>query len=122
MLRTSETSSRIVRFTLYWAYLDSTIKLSSDNPPGKVGWEGRAGLKLGNEDWDHRRDQHRVKRESLGTRRYQTMQEILSKVHHLLTHNVLTKIWAFLVVSRVEFMVMGIQSSLFLLSSCLPPQ
>ena len=36
------------------------------------------------------------------------MQEILSKVHHLLTHNVLSKIWAFLLVSRVEFMVMGI--------------
>jgi 4-hydroxybenzoate polyprenyltransferase len=36
------------------------------------------------------------------------MQEILSKVHDVLTQNVLTKIWAFLVVSRVEFMVMGI--------------
>src|SRR5215216_6493116 len=36
------------------------------------------------------------------------MQEILSKVHHVFTENVLSKIWAFLVVSRVEFMVMGI--------------
>jgi len=36
------------------------------------------------------------------------MQEILSKVHHVLTQNVLSKIWAFFVVSRVEFMVMGI--------------
>jgi 4-hydroxybenzoate polyprenyltransferase len=36
------------------------------------------------------------------------MQGILSKVHGVLTQNVLTKIWAFLVVSRVEFMVMGI--------------
>jgi 4-hydroxybenzoate polyprenyltransferase len=36
------------------------------------------------------------------------MQELLTKVHNILTHNVLTKIWAFLVVSRVEFMVMGI--------------
>ena len=36
------------------------------------------------------------------------MQEILSKVHDVLTQNVLSKIWAFLVVSRVEFMVMGI--------------
>src|SRR5215218_7899779 len=36
------------------------------------------------------------------------MQEILIKVHHVLTQNVLSKIWAFLVVSRVEFMVMGI--------------
>jgi 4-hydroxybenzoate polyprenyltransferase len=36
------------------------------------------------------------------------MQEILSKVHHVFTQNVLSKIWAFLVVSRVEFMVMGI--------------
>src|SRR5919112_3473890 len=36
------------------------------------------------------------------------MQEILSKVHGVLTQNVLSKIWAFLVVSRVEFMVMGI--------------
>jgi len=36
------------------------------------------------------------------------MQEILSKVHHLLTHNVSSKIWAFLLVSRVEFMVMGV--------------
>src|SRR5215213_6995618 len=36
------------------------------------------------------------------------MQEILSKVHHLLTQNVLSKIWAFMLVSRVEFMVMGI--------------
>jgi 4-hydroxybenzoate polyprenyltransferase len=40
--------------------------------------------------------------------RYQPMQEILSKVHDVLTQNVLSKIWAFLVVSRVEFMVMGI--------------
>ena len=38
------------------------------------------------------------------------------KVHHLVTHNVLTKIWAFLVVSRVEFMVMWESQSLFLLS------
>jgi 4-hydroxybenzoate polyprenyltransferase len=36
------------------------------------------------------------------------MQEMLSKVHDVLTRNVLTKIRAFLVVSRVEFMVMGI--------------
>src|ERR671921_682977 len=36
------------------------------------------------------------------------MQEILSKVHNVLTQNVLSKIWAFLVVSRVEFMVMGL--------------
>src|SRR5215218_2942664 len=36
------------------------------------------------------------------------MQEILSKVHNVLTQNVLIKIWAFLLVSRVEFMVMGI--------------
>jgi len=36
------------------------------------------------------------------------MQEILRKVHHVFTQNVLSKIWAFLVVSRVEFMVMGI--------------
>jgi len=36
------------------------------------------------------------------------MQEILSKVHDVVTQNVLTKIWAFLLVSRVEFMVMGI--------------
>jgi 4-hydroxybenzoate polyprenyltransferase len=36
------------------------------------------------------------------------MQEILGKVHDVLTQNVLSKIWAFLVVSRVEFMVMGI--------------
>jgi 4-hydroxybenzoate polyprenyltransferase len=36
------------------------------------------------------------------------MQEILSKVHHVLTQNVFSKIWAFLLVSRVEFMVMGI--------------
>jgi 4-hydroxybenzoate polyprenyltransferase len=73
-----------------------------------LGRRKSCGLALGNEDWDHRRDQHRGKRDSVGTRRYQAMQEILSKVHHLLTHNVLTKIWAFLLVSRVEFMVMGI--------------
>ena len=36
------------------------------------------------------------------------MQEILSKVHDVLTQNVSSRIWAFLVVSRVEFMVMGI--------------
>jgi 4-hydroxybenzoate polyprenyltransferase len=36
------------------------------------------------------------------------MQQILSKVHNVLTQNALTKIWAFLLVSRVEFMVMGI--------------
>jgi 4-hydroxybenzoate polyprenyltransferase len=36
------------------------------------------------------------------------MREILSKVHDALTQNALTKIWAFLLVSRVEFMVMGI--------------
>jgi 4-hydroxybenzoate polyprenyltransferase len=36
------------------------------------------------------------------------MQEILGKVHDVLTQNVLSKFWAFLVVSRVEFMVMGI--------------
>jgi hypothetical protein len=40
--------------------------------------------------------------------RYQAMLEILSKVHDVLTQNVLSKIWAFLLVSRVEFMVMGI--------------
>jgi 4-hydroxybenzoate polyprenyltransferase len=65
-------------------------------------------LALGNEDRDHHRDQHRVKRESVGTRRYQAMQDILGKVHDVLTQNVSSKIWAFLVVSRVEFMVMGI--------------
>ena len=36
------------------------------------------------------------------------MQEILSKVHNVLTQNVSSKIWAFLLISRVEFMVMGI--------------
>ena len=36
------------------------------------------------------------------------MREILGKVHDELTQNVLSKIWAFLLVSRVEFMVMGI--------------
>src|SRR5215208_7966203 len=36
------------------------------------------------------------------------MQQILSKVHNILTQNALTKIWAFMLVSRVEFMVMGI--------------
>jgi 4-hydroxybenzoate polyprenyltransferase len=36
------------------------------------------------------------------------MQQILSKVHNVLTQNALTKIWAFMLVSRVEFMVMGI--------------
>ena len=36
------------------------------------------------------------------------MQEMLTKVHDVLTQNVLTKIWAFLLVSRIEFMVMGI--------------
>jgi 4-hydroxybenzoate polyprenyltransferase len=36
------------------------------------------------------------------------MQEILGKVHEILTQNVLSKIWAFLLVSRIEFMVMGI--------------
>jgi 4-hydroxybenzoate polyprenyltransferase len=36
------------------------------------------------------------------------MQQILSKVHKVLTQNALTKIWAFMLVSRVEFMVMGI--------------
>jgi 4-hydroxybenzoate polyprenyltransferase len=36
------------------------------------------------------------------------MQEILSKVHNVLTQSVLSKIWAFFVVSRIEFMVMGI--------------
>jgi 4-hydroxybenzoate polyprenyltransferase len=36
------------------------------------------------------------------------MQKILGKVHDALTQNVSSKIWAFLVVSRVEFMVMGI--------------
>ncbi|HEX6711283.1 MAG TPA: UbiA family prenyltransferase [Rubrobacter sp.] len=36
------------------------------------------------------------------------MQEILSKLRDVLTQNVLSKIWAFLLVSRVEFMVMGI--------------
>jgi 4-hydroxybenzoate polyprenyltransferase len=36
------------------------------------------------------------------------MRQILSKGHEVLSQNVLTKIWAFLVVSRVEFMVMGI--------------
>jgi 4-hydroxybenzoate polyprenyltransferase len=36
------------------------------------------------------------------------MQKILGKVHDVLTQNVSSKIWAFLVVSRVEFMVMGI--------------
>src|SRR5829696_2797576 len=36
------------------------------------------------------------------------MLKILSRVPDVLTQNVLSKIWAFLVVSRVEFMVMGI--------------
>jgi len=36
------------------------------------------------------------------------MQQILSKVHNVLTQNILSKFWAFLVVSRFEFMVMGI--------------
>jgi 4-hydroxybenzoate polyprenyltransferase len=36
------------------------------------------------------------------------MQEIMIKVHDVLTQYILSKIWAFLVVSRVEFMVMGI--------------
>jgi 4-hydroxybenzoate polyprenyltransferase len=36
------------------------------------------------------------------------MQEILGKVHNVLTQTLLRKIWAFLLVSRVEFMVMGI--------------
>ena len=36
------------------------------------------------------------------------MQEILSKVHNVLTQNVSSKIWAFLLISRLEFMVMGI--------------
>jgi 4-hydroxybenzoate polyprenyltransferase len=36
------------------------------------------------------------------------MQKILSKAHYWLTQNVSSKIWAFLIVSRVEFMVMGI--------------
>jgi hypothetical protein len=79
-------------------------------PAGESG-SGRKksrGLALANEDWDHRCDQHRGKREIVGTRRHQPMQEILSKVHHLLTQNVLSKIWAFMLVSRVEFMVMGI--------------
>jgi hypothetical protein len=57
---------------------------------------------------DRRHDQHRGKCESVDIRRYQAMQEILSKVHDALTQNVLTKIRAFLVVSRVEFMGMGI--------------
>jgi hypothetical protein len=39
MLRTSETSSRRMRFTLYWAYLGSTIKPSSDTRRGK--WVGK---------------------------------------------------------------------------------
>jgi 4-hydroxybenzoate polyprenyltransferase len=36
------------------------------------------------------------------------MQELLGKVYDVFTKNVLSKIWAFLVVSRIEFMVMGI--------------
>jgi 4-hydroxybenzoate polyprenyltransferase len=36
------------------------------------------------------------------------MQQILRKVHKVLTQSALTKIWAFMLVSRVEFMVMGI--------------
>jgi 4-hydroxybenzoate polyprenyltransferase len=36
------------------------------------------------------------------------MQKMTGKVHDVLTQNVLSKIWAFLVVSRVEFMVMGL--------------
>ena len=36
------------------------------------------------------------------------MRQILSKVHDVLRQNVSTKIWAFILVSRVEFMVMGI--------------
>ena len=36
------------------------------------------------------------------------MQEILSKLHDVLAQNVSSKIWAFLLVSRVEFMVMGL--------------
>ena len=36
------------------------------------------------------------------------MQEIPSKLHEGLAQNVLSKLWAFMLVSRVEFMVMGI--------------
>jgi 4-hydroxybenzoate polyprenyltransferase len=36
------------------------------------------------------------------------MRQVLSKVHNVLTQHVFTKIWAFFVVSRVEFMVMGL--------------
>ena len=36
------------------------------------------------------------------------MRQILSKVHDVLSQPVSTKIWAFMLVSRVEFMVMGI--------------
>ena len=36
------------------------------------------------------------------------MQKILGEAQDWLTLNILSKIWAFLVVSRVEFMVMGI--------------
>jgi hypothetical protein len=37
------------------------------------------------------------------------MRQIRTKVHEILIQDVLGKIWAFLVVSRVEFMVMGIR-------------
>src|SRR5215208_3102022 len=35
-------SSRIMRFTLHWPYLDSTIKLSSDTRRGK--WVGKEAV------------------------------------------------------------------------------
>jgi 4-hydroxybenzoate polyprenyltransferase len=79
-------------------------------PAGESGLGRRksCGLALGIEGWDRCDLHHRGKCESVDTRRYQAMQEILSKVHDVLTQKVLSKIWAFLVVSRVEFMVMGI--------------
>ena len=73
-----------------------------------MGRKNSCGLALGIEGWDHHRDQHRGKHESVGARRYEAMQEMLSKVRRSLADNVSSKIWAFLVVSRVEFMVMGI--------------
>jgi 4-hydroxybenzoate polyprenyltransferase len=73
-----------------------------------LGRRKSRGLALGNEGWDRRHDQYRGKCESVDTRRYQAMQELLSKGHGVLVQEVLSKIWAFLLVSRAEFMVMGI--------------
>ena len=64
--------------------LDGRIQLSRDNPPGKVGWEG------GEEVVPWR------------------LKETYFENCPCDTQNVLSKIWAFLLVSRAEFMVMGI--------------